>query len=108
MTAATLSYHALARLLRRRSHPRKALATELKALDACGESKCKNRLLTQATRRVEFFQAVVDLGVENPLLSPDAVQLAYARSSREVRSRSAVSAPHHFTACRIGNQMTCR
>jgi len=77
--------HALARALFEDGRTREALATELKALDACNENVCRNRLLAQATRRVEFFQAVVDLGVENPLLSPDAVQLAYARSSREVR-----------------------
>ena len=64
---------------------REALATELRRSMPAARASASNRLLTQATRRVEFFQAVVDLGVENPLLSPDAVQLAYARSSREVR-----------------------
>jgi hypothetical protein len=77
--------HALARALFEDGRTREALATELKALDACGEIACRSRLLAQAARRVEFFQAVVDLGVENPLLAPDAVQLAYARSNREVR-----------------------
>jgi Flp pilus assembly protein TadD len=77
--------HALARALFEDGRTREALATELKALDACNEGVCRNKLLAQATRRVEFFQAVLDLGVENPLLSPETVRIAYARSSREVR-----------------------
>jgi hypothetical protein len=77
--------HALARALFEDGRTREALATELRALDACNEGSCRVRLLAQAARRVEFFQAVLDLGVENPLLSPEAVQIAYARSNREVR-----------------------
>jgi hypothetical protein len=77
--------HALARALFEEGRTREALATELRALDACSEGTCRNRLVAQAARRVEFFQAVLDLGVENALLSPDAVQIAYARSNREVR-----------------------
>lgn len=77
--------HALARALFEDGRIREALATELSALDACSAGACRNRLLAQATRRIEFFQAVVDLGVENPLLSPESVQLAYVRSNREVR-----------------------
>ncbi len=77
--------HALARALFEDGRTSQALATELRALDACNESTCRPRLLAQAARRLEFFQAVVDLGVENPLLSPETVQTAYARSNREVR-----------------------
>jgi hypothetical protein len=77
--------HALARALFEDGRTREALATELRALDACSEGVCRPRLLAQAARRVEFFQAVVDLGVENPLLSPETVSLAYTRSNREVR-----------------------
>jgi predicted Zn-dependent protease len=76
--------HTLARALFEAGRTREALATELKALDACGETGCRSTLLAQAARRVEFFQAVVELGVENPRLSPEAVQIAYARSNREV------------------------
>jgi hypothetical protein len=77
--------HAMARALFENGRTREALATELRALDACGESACRPRVLAQAARRVEFFQAVVDLGVENPMLAPERVQAAYERSNREVR-----------------------
>jgi hypothetical protein len=77
--------HATARALFENGRTREALATELKALDACGENACVPRLLAQAARRVEFFQAVVDLGIENPMHSPELVQTAYQRTNREVR-----------------------
>jgi hypothetical protein len=77
--------HTMARALFQSGRAKEALATELRALDACGESACRPRVLAQAARRVEFFQAVLDLGVENPLLSPERVQTAYERSNREVR-----------------------
>jgi hypothetical protein len=77
--------HALARALFQDGRTREALVTELSTLDSCAESSCRPRLVAQAARRVEFFRAVLDLGIENPLSSPEAVTLAYTRSNREVR-----------------------
>jgi hypothetical protein len=77
--------HAFARALFEDGRTREALATELEALDSCAEGSCRPRLVAQAARRVEFFRAVLDLGIENPLFSPEGVTLAYARSNREVR-----------------------
>jgi hypothetical protein len=77
--------HVAARALFEDGRAKDALAMELRALDACAEAACRPRLLAQGARRVEFFQAVIDLGVENPLLAPDTVALAFERSNREVR-----------------------
>ena len=77
--------HARARALFAEGRTTDALAAERSVVDACENARCHPWLLVQAARRSELFEAMLDLGLEDPVADPDRAHLAYVRSTREVR-----------------------
>jgi hypothetical protein len=64
-----------------------ALVLARRTLDLCSESDrpCDMSLVSRAARREELLSALVEMGVEDPLMHPDAVELAQRRVVRQVR-----------------------
>lgn len=64
-----------------------ALVLARRTLDLCSDSDraCDMSLVSRAARREELLSALVEMGVEDPLLHPDAVELAQRRVVRQVR-----------------------
>jgi hypothetical protein len=65
----------------------RSLAFARRTLDLCsaGERVCDMGLVARVTRREELLSALVDMGVEDPLMHPEAVDLASRRVVRHVR-----------------------
>ena len=64
---------------------RDAFAMSEKTLTACDRGGCDATFLAHATRRAELLGALLDMGVEDASADPDAVAVAYRRTSRQVR-----------------------
>lgn len=65
----------------------RSLALARRTLELCngGERACEMALVARVARREELLSALVEMGVEDPLMNPDAVELASRRVSRQVR-----------------------
>jgi hypothetical protein len=64
-----------------------ALVLARRTLDLCSNSDrpCEMGLVSRAARREELLSALVEMGVEDPLMHPEAVELAERRVVRQVR-----------------------
>jgi predicted Zn-dependent protease len=80
--------HAMARAEIEQGHASVALACEKRVLALCGKRKdaCSEFLLTSSTRRSVIFQELVDRGIEDPQVHPEAANVALSTILREARS----------------------
>jgi hypothetical protein len=62
-----------------------SLSMTRKALDLCERQTCEASLIARAARREELLQAVLEMGVEDVTRHPEALELAYRRTVRQVR-----------------------
>ena len=63
----------------------RSLAYARRTLDLCKDKPCETSLVARVTRREELLGALVEMGVEDPLAHPEAVELASRRVVRQVR-----------------------
>lgn len=65
----------------------RSLALARRTLELCngGNRACDMGLVARVARREELLGALVEMGVEDPLMNPEAVELASRRVSRQVR-----------------------
>jgi hypothetical protein len=78
--------HVSARVQLDLGHASAALELEKKVLALCAKGQCTAFLQTSATRRAQIFQQLVDQGIQDPLLYPEASNLALSTITREARS----------------------
>jgi hypothetical protein len=78
--------HLYARALFHRGQAREALAVAREASDACAETAaCAPWLLAKTMRQAAFLEQVVAAGIDDPQKNPDAIRIAYDRSTHAVR-----------------------
>jgi hypothetical protein len=78
--------HVKARVQLDLGHASAALELEKQVLRLCEKSSCTSFLQTSATRRAQIFQQLVDQGIQDPVLYPEASNLALSTITREARS----------------------
>jgi hypothetical protein len=79
--------HAVALFDMGRAH--EAQLAEREVLARCapmpGVDACDARLVASASRRLDYLEEMIALGVEDPAAHPEASQVAYRSSTREIR-----------------------
>lgn len=78
--------HVKARVHLELGHASAALETEKQVLTRCEKVSCAPFLVASAMRRAQIFQQFVDQGIQDPLLYPEASNLALSTITREARS----------------------
>ncbi len=62
-----------------------ALAVTEKVLERCDAGVCAGGLVARAMRRERLLEAMLSMGIEDADRHPEAAEIAYRRSSRDVR-----------------------
>ena len=56
-----------------------------RALSLCAEQGCDASLVARSVRRENLLEAVIEMGIEDVTSNPEAAELAYRRTVRQVR-----------------------
>jgi predicted Zn-dependent protease len=85
-TESAETLHVSARVQLELGHASAALELEKQVLGLCAKGQCSSFLQASAARRAQIFQQFVDQGIQDPLLYPEASNLALSTVMREARS----------------------
>jgi hypothetical protein len=62
-----------------------SLSMTRRVLELCSEQRCDASLVARSVRREGVLEAVIEMGIEDVTSNPEAAQLAYRRTVRQVR-----------------------